>query len=234
MRFSPKSLEGLVDFSRYYMPSLAFCLEKQIFMFSLNRHREQAWVFRKVLRKKWLFGLLIFYSLSSNFFQVLDSFGSYPFRPYQEALPPAPAPVNPIQANDNCQSFPIPKKEVRTETKQIRSHDLQTPIGNGGYAEKYYWTQTIKEATIYIDMWKQTRGKDVGCVISPRHLTISVFGESFINGELEDAIKAEESMWTLSNDSGVCQIIVTLEKVRQTWWKHIMIGDPEIDTTKVI
>mmetsp|Transcript_17717 Transcript_17717/g.39784 ORF Transcript_17717/g.39784 Transcript_17717/m.39784 type:complete len:88 (+) Transcript_17717:1-264(+) len=29
------------------------------------------------------------------------------------------------------------------------------------------------------------------------------------------------------------QIVITLEKTRKTWWKHVIEGHPEIDTTKV-
>ena len=29
------------------------------------------------------------------------------------------------------------------------------------------------------------------------------------------------------------EIVVILEKTRKTWWKHVIIGHPEIDPTKV-
>jgi hypothetical protein len=29
------------------------------------------------------------------------------------------------------------------------------------------------------------------------------------------------------------EVIVTLEKRRKTWWKHVIVGHPEIDTSKV-
>ena len=29
------------------------------------------------------------------------------------------------------------------------------------------------------------------------------------------------------------EIVITIEKVMKTWWKHVIIGHPEIDVTKV-
>lgn len=51
-----------------------------------------------------------------------------------------------------------------------------------------------------------------------------------IDGELYNKIKAAESSWTL--DEGV-KIILTLEKAEENIWKTIILGDEEIDTTKV-
>lgn len=60
-----------------------------------------------------------------------------------------------------------------------------------------------------------------------------------IDGDMEDVIKTEESMWTLSRSSVTdggpeCQqIVLTIDKMRHTWWKHVIVGHPEIDTNKV-
>ncbi|CAM9243945.1 unnamed protein product, partial [Hapterophycus canaliculatus] len=52
----------------------------------------------------------------------------------------------------------------------------QIPIGNGGVTPRYYWTQTVKEATVYVDVPPGTRSKDVSCVIQPRRLKLKVRG----------------------------------------------------------
>lgn len=112
----------------------------------------------------------------------------------------------------------------------------QIPIGNGGIGENYYWTQTLKDVTIYIDTAAGCRGKDVQCEIKPQALRVAVRGATLLDGALEDVVKVSESMWTISSttDSALQQIVVTLDKTRDTWWKHVLTGHEEIDTTKVM
>jgi hypothetical protein len=111
----------------------------------------------------------------------------------------------------------------------------QVPTGNGGIADNYYWTQTLKDVTIYIDTAAGCRGKDVKCVIKPQSLLVEIKGLKILEGALDDVVKVDESMWTLSSttDSALQQVVVTLDKTRQTWWKHVIVGHEEIDTTKV-
>jgi hypothetical protein len=111
----------------------------------------------------------------------------------------------------------------------------QVPIGNGGIADNYYWTQTLKDVTIYIDTAAGCRGKDVKCVIKPQSLFVEIKGQKILEGTLDDVVKVDESMWTLSSttDSALQQVVVTLDKTRQTWWKHVVVGHEEIDTTMV-
>lgn len=64
-------------------------------------------------------------------------------------------------------------------------------------------------------------------------------GETLLNDNFEDKVCVSESMWVISSDcheseNVLSQIIITLDKSRKTWWKHVLINDPEIDTTKVI
>ena len=41
-------------------------------------------------------------------------------------------------------------------------------------------------------------------------------------------------MWTLNiSTNSIPQVVITLDKGRNTWWKHIIQGHPEIDTNKV-
>lgn len=74
----------------------------------------------------------------------------------------------------------------------------QIPIGNGGVAENYYWTQTLNEVTVYIDAPRALKGKDINCTISSRSIALSVNGEVLIEGEFEEAVRVDESMWTLN------------------------------------
>lgn len=112
----------------------------------------------------------------------------------------------------------------------------QIPVGNGGIGPNYYWTQTLKEVCVFVDVSRSTRGRDIKCLFQPRCIRLEVKGDPIVVGDFEDAIKASESLWTLtldplSTEDG--QIVITLEKTRPTWWKHVIVGHPCIDTTKV-
>lgn len=74
----------------------------------------------------------------------------------------------------------------------------QIPIGNGGVAENYYWTQTLEELTLYIDASEAKKGKDVNCTITSRFLTLYIHDKVLIEGEFEEAVRADESMWALN------------------------------------
>ena len=87
-----------------------------------------------------------------------------------------------------------------------------------------------------MDVPNGTRGKEVDCVMKPRSLSLSLKGRNdgpILSGKLEDIVKLDESMWTLASDDNSTQVIITLDKQRKTWWKHVLVGDPEIDTSKV-
>ena len=80
----------------------------------------------------------------------------------------------------------------------LNSKGQQTPIGNGGVADNYYWTQTLTEVTVYVDAEHATRGKEIDCTINPKYFKLSVLGNVLIEGEFEEAVRVDESMWTLN------------------------------------
>ncbi|CAM9305538.1 unnamed protein product [Phaeothamnion confervicola] len=59
----------------------------------------------------------------------------------------------------------------------ITADGKQVPVGNGGVTDRYYWTQTLDETTVYVNVPPGTRGKDVRCDIGPRHLRLMVTGQ---------------------------------------------------------
>ncbi|CAM9369156.1 unnamed protein product, partial [Ectocarpus sp. 8 AP-2014] len=109
----------------------------------------------------------------------------------------------------------------------------QVPIGNGGVTDRYYWTQTVNEATVYVDVPPGTRSKDVSCVIQPKWLKLKVRAgaeDVVFDGELPSAVSREDSMWSLNDGKTV---VISFEKTTKSWWKSVVEGDPEIDTSKV-
>lgn len=160
--------------------------------------------------------------------------------PYQTPSPPSPLPAAAAVSASSLPSPPLPHPEVseiksKSQNIRVNESNAQIPIGNGGIAEHYYWTQTLKELTVYIDLDFQAKGKDIQCTITPSHLTLSVRGQLILDDDFEEKVCVDESMWTISSDShdSLSQVILTLDKSRKTWWKHVLVNDPEIDTTKV-
>jgi N-terminal conserved domain of Nudc./CS domain len=100
----------------------------------------------------------------------------------------------------SCVEQVVPTPQGSTRVNAVNSIPIgkQIPIGNGGVAENYYWTQTLNEVTVHIDAPTAMKGKDVKCNITSKFMTLSVDEKVLVEGEFEEAIRADESMWTLN------------------------------------
>ncbi|KAK0085338.1 hypothetical protein PV325_005379 [Microctonus aethiopoides] len=76
------------------------------------------------------------------------------------------------------------------------------------------------------------RPKDVTVVITKKHLTCGVKGQTpIIDGDFPYEVKIEESTWVIEDNK---VLVINLEKVnKMQWWPHIVTTDPEISTKKV-
>lgn len=54
----------------------------------------------------------------------------------------------------------------------------------------------------------------------------------FIEGDFHDAIKPDDSIWTLE-DNKILHLVLE-KKERMRWWSCVLKGDPEINTQKII
>lgn len=129
---------------------------------------------------------------------------------------------------------------VREETQQLMStarrseEGKQIPVGNGGRTERYQWTQTISEITVITTLPKGTRAKDLQVTIRPTSVSVlqkdamaaTPDGAFLLDGDLVERIRPEESTWTIESNA----LLLTLEKVKKTWWATVFVGDDEIDT----
>lgn len=107
---------------------------------------------------------------------------------------------------------------------------LLTPINNGGVTENYIWTQTAYDLCIYISLPEKTKKNDICIEIKTNKLKVKIKNEIIIDGELYMNIVIDSSMWYISNN----KIEIELDKLKKhEWWKCIIKGHPEIDTTKV-
>jgi hypothetical protein len=179
--------------------------------FSEDEATKPAMGFRKGIAKKML----------------INSFEKYPMKPYQHLASSA----QPISSNRRFNA----ESHMKAPNIQISEDGKQIPIGNGGVAKNYFWTQSLMEVNIYVDVPLGTKSKDIICVIRPGSIDLKIKENPIMQGHFEESVKASESFWTLAseNSSFGPQILITLEKCRENWWKHVLLGDPEIDTTKV-
>lgn len=106
-----------------------------------------------------------------------------------------------------------------------------TPVQGGGKTDTYSWTQEIGSVMVTIPVTPGTRAKQLNIVIKSRHLLVEIKGEKvLLDGDLPHDINTSESMWQLEDNR---EILVHLVKRVGTWWSSVLVGDPEVDTTKI-
>eukprot|EP00741_Cyanophora_paradoxa_P009859 tig00001668_g9550.t1 len=109
----------------------------------------------------------------------------------------------------------------------------EKPVGNGGRVEgKYEWTQSLQEVWVSFRLPSAVTSKQCDVKISKEHLRVGLKGQPpIVDGPLHKTVKIEESFWQLEEGK---IITVILQKINtMEWWKCVLQGDPEIDTTKV-
>ena len=150
--------------------------------------------------------------------------------------------------NENEVSISKPSSKVSGKAKNIdeignmagveyTEEGLQKPVGNGGSTAQYKWTQTLDECSVLIGIPETLKGKDLSVSITATSISIKskkpLEGDetqrTFLEGNLVAKIRPEESIWSL--EGGV--LVLTLDKLRKTFWETILEGDEKIDTSLV-
>lgn len=102
----------------------------------------------------------------------------------------------------------------------------------------FSWKQTLNDVDIIVPLkplesGRSYRGKDIKVSMGKSSLFVAVVSNSsepIIDGELFATIKLEDSTWLLDKN----ELHVHLEKINNMeWWKCVIKGHPEIDTTKI-
>ena len=111
------------------------------------------------------------------------------------------------------------------------------PVLNGAVHDTYRWTQTLQDLNVYIPVPAGTKAKHLSIEIKKKGLSAKVQGqESVLDGELPATVKLEDCFWSVEDDAatGGRLVNITLTKMNQMeWWKHVLLGEPEINTQKV-
>ena len=101
--------------------------------------------------------------------------------------------------------------------------------------KNYTWDQTLEDVTIYLQVEKGVAGKMVRCEIKKKHLIVGIKGKDpIIDGDLSEPVIPSESLWNIQDSKEGREIQVNLVKEKgMHWWKNVIDGDEEIDTTKI-
>lgn len=109
---------------------------------------------------------------------------------------------------------------------------IQTAVGNGGTTDNYVWTQTLSELNVIFTVPLGTKSKMIDVEIKNQHLRVGLKGqEPIVNAPLHKRVIVDDSFWTLEDNRDVA---INLQKDnKMEWWKCVIEGDPEINTSKV-
>lgn len=126
-----------------------------------------------------------------------------------------------------------PKEEKAEGAEDEEDTKEPPPLGNGGKTDTYTWTQTLSALEVFVNVKPGVKAKQIVCDISSEGMKVGVKGEPLIlQGKLHAKVKTDDCMWTLI-DNKIVQI--TLEKFdNMKWWSCVMVGDPGIDTKKIV
>jgi hypothetical protein len=93
----------------------------------------------------------------------------------------------------------------------------------------FQWKQSLSDVDITLKLPPNSK-KDLKVKITTQELLVTLKNETLISGKLCHSIKAEESFWMLDS----LDLCIHLEKInKQEWWKNVIQGTAEIDTTKI-
>mmetsp|Transcript_80089 Transcript_80089/g.179229 ORF Transcript_80089/g.179229 Transcript_80089/m.179229 type:complete len:361 (-) Transcript_80089:70-1152(-) len=138
----------------------------------------------------------------------------------REAQPAHADKAEPSAPSEETQSA-LPEK-----TRKMMRH---ISTWNGAVTDKYYWSQSLSEVTLEVEV-EECRAKDIEVSVTSTRLCIKCKGKTVLEGKLHEKVTSEETIWHLEENK---QVVLSLEKGRETWWKCVLEGDEEIDTTKV-
>ncbi|XP_071496377.1 nudC domain-containing protein 3-like [Diadema antillarum] len=128
-------------------------------------------------------------------------------------------------------------KDKTSTSKELQLNKADTY--NGALRENYAWSQTLKDVDIKVFVPSNvTKAKQVTVDVKNDQIKVSMKGSSsdgqgekvLVEGQLVEKVKGEESIWSL--EPGKC-IQLNLEKRKQTWWKAVFVGEPEIDQKSI-
>ncbi|WIA40640.1 hypothetical protein OEZ86_013976 [Tetradesmus obliquus] len=134
------------------------------------------------------------------------------------------------QQQQQAEAGPSPDAELAAE-KSDQSKGIKPNAGRGADLGSYSWTQTLQEVSVAVPVGKGLKAKQLDVVASKQHIRVGVTGQQpIIDGALTEPIKADETMWNLSD--GVVELTLTKAEGMH-WWSSVVAGGPAIDVQAV-
>ena len=156
---------------------------------------------------------------------------------------PVSAPVQPSEVSAPGGLKPvvphIPEKESSVTTYddegKPKKSEGATPVLNGGFTERYSWTQTLSEVTVNVPLQKGVAAKMLRVEIGSTKVVVGLKGAApIIEGEWPFRVKADETVWTVESGAEGRFLQITVEKMEgMKWWECAVQGDAKIDTSKI-
>ncbi|KAK7254238.1 nuclear migration protein [Aureococcus anophagefferens] len=96
----------------------------------------------------------------------------------------------------------------------------------------------LADLELKVPMPSTTKSRDLVVKFTKGHITIGVKGQPpILDGDLHKKVIVDDCFWTLEDAPGADggkEVVVALQKEdKQSWWKCVVVGDPEINTQKV-
>ncbi|CEP19265.1 hypothetical protein [Parasitella parasitica] len=115
------------------------------------------------------------------------------------------------------------QEKLEKEKEKEKGEQAQLP---------YTWTQKLPDVDISIPVPKGTRARDLDIDIKKAYLKVALKGQpAIVEGELCQAIKVDESTWSLDDQK---EVSIHLEKVNQMqWWENVIKGTAKINTQRI-
>ncbi|CAL4065743.1 unnamed protein product, partial [Meganyctiphanes norvegica] len=118
---------------------------------------------------------------------------------------------------------------------QVKLIKPDTPIEKKLSKIDFMYTQESDSVTIWVQLSSSIAKKDLNVNIKSSEMSISVQDESLLQGEFENAIKVDESTWTISEG----KLELSLTKANESLqWKRVfrsseLVGEELLDPTMV-
>ena len=126
------------------------------------------------------------------------------------------------------------KKEPTPARTQV---DVDQTIStyNGGETAKYRWSQSISSVDVQMELPEGTIAKNLLVKMKAKSIEIRLKSSPadsppLLAGEFCEKINTEDSFWSVEEKKF---LNLNMEKAYEAIWKNVLMGDPEIDTTKV-
>ncbi|KAK4052254.1 hypothetical protein OIO90_004476 [Microbotryomycetes sp. JL221] len=130
-----------------------------------------------------------------------------------------------------------PQEPSEEEQKRLDAEQLARQKAEQA-ALPYRWQQTLQDVTVSIPVPAGSKSRDFVVDMKKKSIKVALkqapkdgSSPSFLEGELPQEIKVDDSTWTLDDGK---EIVLSLEKLnQQQWWPHVVTSAPKIDTTKI-